>query len=193
MAVRLDRITTRTGDGGETGLSDGSRLPKDHPLIEAIGAVDEANAVLGLARKHLPEPLGAAALAVQNDLFDLGADLATPPGGAYEAKIPRIAPAHVARLEAESDAANRDLPPLRSFILPGGTPGATWLHLARTVSRRAERAVVAAQHADPSRAWNPELVRYLNRLSDLLFIWSRRCNADAGAGDVLWQPGGGTR
>jgi cob(I)alamin adenosyltransferase len=189
MAIRLDRITTRTGDDGTTALADGSRLPKDHPLIAAIGAVDEANATLGLVRlEPLPAAIAAELANLQNDLFDLGSDLAVPPGGPHEDKIRRVSATQVARLEAAAAAANEGLAPLRSFVLPAGTRAATLLHVARTVSRRAERDLVAAQRALPARAWNPELLRYLNRLSDLLFIWSRRCNADAG-GDVLWEPG----
>jgi cob(I)alamin adenosyltransferase len=189
MAVRLDRITTRTGDDGTTGLSDGSRLPKDHALIAAIGAVDEANSVLGLVRQQrLPDAIAAEVARVQNDLFDLGSDLATPPGGRYEDKIQRISAVQVARLEVAAAAANDGLAPLRSFVLPGGSPAAAWLHLARTIVRRAERDVVAAKSALPQRAFNPEIVRYLNRLSDICFIWSRRCNVDQG-GDVQWVPG----
>ena len=185
--VTLTRITTRTGDDGTTGLSDGSRLPKDHPLIQAIGSVDEANSVFGLLTlEQPPAAILTAVPAIQNDLFDLGADLATPPGGPYEAKIPRITLAQVARLEAWSTAANAELLPLHSFILPGGTRAATWLHLARTVVRRAEREVVHAEHADPARAWNPHVRHYLNRLSDLCFVWSRVANAGQ---DVLWRPG----
>jgi cob(I)alamin adenosyltransferase len=189
MAIRLDRITTRTGDDGTTGLADGTRLPKDHPLIAAIGAVDEANATLGLVRlEPLPPTIAAELASVQNDLFDLGSDLAVPPGGPHEDKIKRVSAAQVARLETAAAAANAGLAPLKSFVLPAGTRAATLLHVARTVVRRAERDLIAARRALPERPWNPELLRYLNRLSDLCFIWSRRCNADAG-GDVLWEPG----
>jgi cob(I)alamin adenosyltransferase len=187
--VRLNRITTRTGDAGETGLSDGSRVAKHHPLIQVLGAVDEANSLLGVLRlEPLPAAIAAAVPLIQNDLFDLGGDLATPPGGPYEDKIPRIAPAQLARLEDWAEAANAALAPLTSFVLPGGTRASAWLHLARTVVRRAERDLVAAQHADAARAWNPECLRYLNRLSDLCFIWARVAND---GGDVLWQPGQG--
>ncbi len=190
--VRLDRITTRSGDGGDTGLGDGSRVPKDHPLINAIGAVDEANSLLGLV---LCETRGTgldAGIAqeierIQNDLFDLGADLAVPPGGPYEAKMCRITEAHIARLDTVLAAANAGLPPLTSFVLPGGSRGASWLHLARTVVRRAERDVVAAGHALVERDFAPPL-RYLNRLSDLCFVWARLAN-DGGRGEVLWTPG----
>lgn len=184
--VTLNRIITRTGDQGTTGLGDGSRVAKDHPLIAVIGSVDEANSLLGVVR--LDTPLAELPL-VQNDLFDLGADLATPPGSPWEAKIPRITDAQVARLEAWATAANAAIGPLTSFVLPAGSRAAAWLHLARTVVRRAERDLVAAQHAEPARAWNPNCLRYLNRLSDLCFIWARQANDD-GKTDVLWVPGG---
>ena len=186
--VTLNRITTRTGDQGTTGLADGSRVAKDHPLIAAIGSVDEANSLLGVVR--LDAPLSELPQ-IQNDLFDLGADLATPPGSPWEAKIPRITDAQVARLEAWSEAANATIAPLTSFVLPAGSRAAAWLHLARTVVRRAERDLVAAQHADPERAWNPNCLRYLNRLSDVCFIWARGAN-DNGKSDVLWVPGAGS-
>jgi cob(I)alamin adenosyltransferase len=190
MAIRLDRITTRTGDDGSTGLSDGSRLPKDHPLIGAIGAVDEIGCLLGMVRlQALPETIASEVPRVQNDLFDLGADLASPPGGAHEDRIPRMNPSQVARLELALALANVDLPALTSFVLPGGSLAASWIHLARTCVRRAERDVVAAIHAVPARTFNPEIIRYLNRLSDLCFVWSRRCNLADGQSDVLWSPG----
>ncbi len=184
--VTLNRIITRTGDQGTTGLGDGSRVAKDHPLIAVIGSVDEANSLLGVVR--LDAPL-AELPHVQNDLFDLGADLATPPGSPWEAKIPRITDAQVARLEAWAATANADIAPLTSFVLPAGSRAAAWLHLARTVVRRAERDLVAAQHAEPTRTWNPNCLRYLNRLSDLCFIWARQANNN-GRNDVLWVPGG---
>jgi cob(I)alamin adenosyltransferase len=187
--VTLNQIITRTGDQGTTGLGDGSRIAKDHPLIAVIGSVDEANSLLGVVR--LDAPL-AELPQVQNDLFDLGADLATPPGSPWEAKIPRITDAQVARLEAWATAANAGLAPLTSFVLPAGSRASAWLHLARTVVRRAERDLVAAQHADPARAWNPNCLRYLNRLSDLCFIWARKEN-DGGKAEVLWMPGGEVR
>lgn len=187
--VSLNRITTRTGDDGSTGLADGSRLPKQHPLIVALGELDELNALLGLVAGQQPPPVVAAALPVlQNDLFDLGADLSTPPGGPHEARIPRITPAQVQRLEAWLAEANARLPPLRSFVLPGGSPPAAWLHLARTVARRAERSLCAAQAADPARAWNGAALPWLNRLSDLLFVWARLAGAER---EALWRPGGG--
>lgn len=187
--VRLDRITTRSGDAGTTGLADGTRVPKHSPLIGAIGAVDEANSLLGLVRQQpLPADVAEALPAVQNDLFDLGSDLAVPPGGPHEEHIKRISDAQVARLEALVEASTARLAPLTSFVLPGGSPGAAWLHLARTVVRRAERDLAAAIAADPARAWNRNLVRYLNRLSDCCFAWARRANDD-GRADVAWRPG----
>jgi cob(I)alamin adenosyltransferase len=182
--VRLDVITTRGGDSGETSLGDGTRIRKDALRIEAIGTVDEANATIGLLRLHTAaEPEIDPVLArIQNDLFDLGADLCVP--GEAGSRL-RLAAAQTARLEAEGTALNAPLPPLTSFVLPGGTPGAAMAHLARTVSRRAERVAVALAAEE---AVNPEAIRYLNRLSDLLFILSRRLNGN-GAGDVLWTPG----
>jgi cob(I)alamin adenosyltransferase len=191
IMVRLDAISTRTGDDGTTGLCDGSRLDKDHALIHAIGAVDEANCILGLVRlERLPPEIAAALPQVQNDLFDLGSDLATPPGTPLEARIPRIQAAQVERLDRALAGAVGVLAPAASFVLPAGSRAATILHVARTVVRRAERDVIAAGHALPQRHFNPELVRYLNRLSDLCFAWSRQCN-DQGRADVLWVPGAG--
>ena len=195
--VRLDRITTRGGDGGETSLGEGTRLRKDAARIEAIGAVDEANAALGVLRAQLAV-VGAAdteadamLARVQNDLFDLGADLSVPGAEAADAGTGRtrlrVSDAQCARLEAEIAAMNAALPPLRSFVLPGGNPAAAQAHVARTVVRRAERRVVRLAAEE---AVNPALIRYLNRLSDHLFVLSRRLNGN-GAGDVLWVPGGG--
>ena len=183
--VKLDVITTRGGDGGETSLGDGSRIRKDALRIEAMGTVDEANAVIGLLRLHTGgsggDPMADARLArIQNDLFDLGADLCVPGTGADRL---RIGASQSLRLEAEISAMNASLPPLTSFVLPGGTPGAATAHLARTVTRRAERLVVGLAAAE---ALNPDAVRYLNRLSDHLFVLSRVLNA---GGDVLWVPG----
>lgn len=187
--IRLDRITTRSGDKGTTGLADGSRVSKHCPLICAIGAVDEVNSLLGMVRScPLPGDVAAALPEVQNDLFDLGADLAVPPGGPHEEHIKRISDAQIARLEALVEASTARLTPLTSFVLPGGSQGAGWLHLARTVVRRAERDLTAAVDADPARTWNPNLVRYLNRLSDCCFVWARRANDD-GRSDVPWRPG----
>lgn len=179
--VRLDIITTRGGDGGQTSLGDGSRVAKDTLRIEAIGAVDEANATLGLLRLHTEGEEDAMLARIQNDLFDLGADLCVP-GPGDDDRL-RMADSQCARLEAEVAAMNADLPPLRSFVLPGGTPAAAHAHLARTSARRAERVTVALAAAE---AVNPVAVRYLNRLSDHLFVLSRRLNA---GGDVLWVPG----
>jgi cob(I)alamin adenosyltransferase len=185
--VRLDRITTRGGDSGETSLADGRRVSKAHVRIEAIGAVDEANAALGLLRLHTEAEVDAALARAQNDLFDLGADLATPlaedeaPGKAL-----RIVPGQLARLESEISGFNAGLPPLKSFVLPGGTAAAAHAHLARTAARRAERSVAQLAAVEPL---NPDALRYLNRLSDLLFILGRVLN-EAGARDVLWVPGG---
>ncbi|HEV8028986.1 MAG TPA: cob(I)yrinic acid a,c-diamide adenosyltransferase [Stellaceae bacterium] len=183
--VRLTRIYTRGGDQGETSLGDGGRVPKQALRVDAFGTVDEANAALGLARLHATSEsdVDAALARIQNDLFDLGADLATPEGG--RANALRIVGAQVERLEREIDAWNASLSPLDSFVLPGGTPLAAHLHLARTVVRRAERLVAALAAAEPV---NAEALKYLNRLSDHLFVLSRHVN-DRGARDVLWRPG----
>jgi cob(I)alamin adenosyltransferase len=182
--VRLDVITTRGGDLGETSLGDGTRVRKDALRVEAYGTVDELNAVLGLLRLHLDTDAQADAMVtrIQNDLFDLGADLCVPGLGGSRL---RVTTPQCVRLEQELAAMNAHIAPLRSFILPGGSPAAAHAHLARTVTRRAERLVVAlAAEADV----NPEAVRYLNRLSDHLFVLARRCNAN-GARDVTWVPG----
>ena len=183
--VRLTRIYTRGGDKGDTSLGDGSRVPKQALRVEAYGTVDEANAAIGLARLHADAEADAMLARIQNDLFDLGADLCTPEDGRRAVGALRIVAAQVARLEREIDAMNAHLRPLDSFILPGGTAAAAHLHLARTVTRRAERLVCALAAAEPV---NPEAVKYLNRLSDHLFVLGRRVN-DNGARDVLWQPG----
>ncbi len=187
--VRIDRVVTRGGDGGETSLGDGARLRKDTARIEAIGAVDEANAAIGVLRASLrgvdgtDAPAADAALArIQNDLFDLGADLAVP--GEAGARL-RMTDGPVLRLETEVEAMNAALPPLTSFILPGGTGAAAAAHLARTIVRRAERAAVRLAAAE---AVTGAAIRYLNRLSDHLFVLSRVLN-DNGAADVLWVPG----
>jgi cob(I)alamin adenosyltransferase len=189
--VVLNRIYTRTGDAGTTALASGERRSKADLRIEAYGTVDETNACIGLARLHTADGLDDVLARVQNDLFDLGADLATPPADATAdppAREPlRIVPAQVARLEADIDALNDRLTPLRSFVLPGGTPAAAHLHLARTVCRRAERLAVALAAEPDERVGEPAL-QYLNRLSDLLFVAARVANAD-GAADVLWVPG----
>ncbi|GIL01470.1 MAG: cob(I)yrinic acid a,c-diamide adenosyltransferase [Alphaproteobacteria bacterium] len=186
--VVLNKIYTRTGDDGSTALVGGERRRKHDPRVDAYGTVDEANAAIGLARLHVAaaSPLIDAMLArIQNDLFDLGADLATPGGGDDDRAL-RVSDAQVLRLEAEIDAINAGLAPLRSFVLPGGSAAAAHLHLARTVVRRAERLMVALAGAE---AVNGAALRYVNRLSDLLFVAARAVN-DNGARDVLWVPGG---
>jgi cob(I)alamin adenosyltransferase len=187
--VVLNRIYTRTGDTGTTALAAGGRRPKHDLRIEAFGTVDETNACLGMVRLHTKDlPIDAMLSRIQNDLFDLGADLATVE---TDKKLPyeplRITQGQVDRLEREIDELNAELAPLRSFVLPGGTPAAAALHLARTVCRRAERLVVALAEK-PEEKVSPETVKYLNRLSDFLFVASRHIN-DKGALDVLWVPG----
>ena len=181
--VRLNKIYTRTGDGGTAGLVDGSRVSKSSARMDAIGEVDEANAALGAAIVALGEgEMAERLLRIQNELFDLGADVATP--GEIEGAL-RIVPEQVTRLEREIDEMNAALEPLKSFILPGGSAAGASLHLARAVVRRAERAAVALAEDEPL---NPSLLAYLNRLSDHLFVAARSVAAEAG-GDVLWQPG----
>ena len=183
--VRLTRIYTRGGDRGETSLGDGSRVPKHAQRVAAFGTVDEANAAIGLARLHADADADAMLGRIQNDLFDLGADLCTPEGGRRGAGALRIAASQVERLEREIDMMNASLRPLDSFVLPGGSAAAAHLHLARTVVRRAERLVSDLAQREPV---NPEALRYLNRLSDHLFVLGRRANDDGGR-DVLWLPG----
>lgn len=185
--VRIDRVVTRGGDGGETSLGDGTRVRKDAARVEAYGTVDEANAAIGVLRLHTGQDAVADAMLarVQNDLFDIGADLCVPLPDAPGKPRLRLTDAPGARLEAEVAAMNAALPPLTSFILPGGRPAAAFAHHARTVARRAERRTVALAAQE---AVNPAVVRYLNRLSDHLFVLGRRLN-DNGAGDVLWVPG----
>ncbi len=190
--VVLNRIYTRTGDGGSTRLATGETVRKDDARVAAYGDVDECNAALGLARLHAgDEPqLDKLLERVQNDLFDLGADLATPerePPPAWE--VLRVTESQVDRLEHELDALNAELSPLTSFVLPAGTPLSAHLHLARTVCRRAERRAVTLA-ADPAERVSPAALKYLNRLSDLLFVAARWANG-RGAGDVLWTPGAG--
>jgi cob(I)alamin adenosyltransferase len=187
--VVLNRIYTRTGDKGTTALVTGERRPKFDLRIEAFGTVDETNACLGLARLHTGDlPVDEMLGRIQNDLFDLGADLATPETGKPLPYEPlRVTDAQVDRLEGEIDRLNEELSSLRSFVLPGGTPAAAALHLARTVCRRAERLVVELS-TRPGEAVSPAAVKYLNRLSDFLFVVSRWVN-DKGALDVLWVPG----
>jgi len=185
--VRLGKIYTRTGDNGETGLVDGSRIAKDHVRARAIGDVDEANSAIGLALLHVRNDSFRSLLdAIQNELFDLGADLATPGEDFAPGEMTlRIVQAQIDRLEREIDAMNEELEPLRSFILPGTGGGAAQLHLARTIVRRAEREAVAAAR---EVKLNPLALRYLNRLSDHLFVLARRIAKDEG-GDILWKPG----
>lgn len=183
--VRLTRIYTRQGDGGDTHLGDMSRVRKTSARVTAYGDVDELNSTIGVARQQaLPAGHDAWLARIQNDLFDMGADLSVPHGG-DQARL-RATAEQVARLERWCDAVNDTLEPLTSFVLPAGTPGAAALHHCRTVCRRAERAVIAL--ADREEV-NREVIAYLNRLSDLLFIMARGANATAG-GDVLWVPGG---
>ena len=185
--VKLNKIYTRTGDDGTTGLVDGSRVSKADPRMAAIGDVDEANSAIGLAVIALSAPAAGALTRIQNDLFDLGADLATPGEDFTPSQMTlRIVPEQVARLEAEIDAMNDTLAPLTSFILPGGSAAGAALHLARAIVRRAERTAIAAAESVPL---NPAALAYLNRLSDYLFVASRFVNQNAG-GDVLWVPGG---
>jgi cob(I)alamin adenosyltransferase len=183
--VRLTRIYTRGGDRGETSLGDGSRVPKHGLRVAAYGTVEEANAAIGIARLHAGPEADAMLGRIQNDLFDLGADLCTPESGRRAVGALRVTADQVERLEHEIDAMNAALSPLDSFILPGGSPAAAYLHLARTVTRRAERLVAELAAAEPV---NPEALKYLNRLSDHLFVLGRRLN-DNGEGDVLWRPG----
>jgi cob(I)alamin adenosyltransferase len=197
MAVNLDRIYTRGGDAGQTSLGRGERVAKHDIRVEAYGTVDETNSVIGLARStiahtilgdpRLPEA-DAILGRIQNDLFDLGADLCTPEGESKRGEgALRIVASQVERLEKEIDAMNAELSPLNSFILPGGSEVAARLHLARTVSRRAERCMTRLA---VEQEINPEAIKYINRLSDHLFVLARRLN-DNGATDVLWVPGGG--
>lgn len=184
--VRLNKIYTRTGDDGTTGLVDGSRVPKHAARMEAIGAVDEANSALGLALVVLDGDAARDIRRLQNDLFDLGADLATPGEDfAPSEMVLRIVPAQAAWLERRIDALNEKLEPLKSFVLPGGGEAAARVHVARAAVRRAERAMTALAAQAPV---NPAALAFVNRLSDYLFVLARALNA-AGAGDVLWQPG----
>jgi cob(I)alamin adenosyltransferase len=189
--VELTRIYTRGGDAGETSLGSGDRVAKHDRRVAAYGTVDEANAVIGIARLHTGDnpDIDAMLARMQNDLFDLGADLCTPEGDARAASKKedalRIDPAQVVRLETEIDAVNAGLVPLDSFVLPGGTAAAAHLHLARTITRRAERLMVELASAEPL---NPAALQYINRLSDHLFVLARQLN-DGGSADVLWVPG----
>lgn len=178
MAQRLTRIVTRTGDNGTTGLADGTRLPKDAPRIEAMGAVDELNSTVGtLLAEELPEAIRVFLTGLQHDLFDLGGELSLP-------GHPVLTEAHLLRLDAELERHNAALPPLKEFILPGGTRAAALAHLARTVCRRAERRVVELARAEEV---SPLIQQYLNRLSDLMFVLARALNRHAGAPDLQWR------
>jgi cob(I)alamin adenosyltransferase len=194
--VKLTRIYTRGGDKGKTSLGRGERVAKHDPRVEAYGTVDEANSTIGLARHAMQaakltdrwrKDADGMLARIQNDLFDLGADLCTIEGKRRKgAKALRIVATQVTRLEKEIDAMNAELAPLTSFILPGGSEASAWLHLARTVARRAERCITALAAREPV---NPEAIKYINRLSDHLFVLARRLNDNGGA-DVLWVPGG---
>ncbi len=188
MTVNLTRIYTKLGDGGETHLGDMSRVSKLHPRVEAYGTIDELNATLGVALlQPLPARFAEWLGRVQNDLLDVGADLSVPPPESESAEQARtrlrVTPDYTAWLEQACDEVNETLPPLRSFVIPGGTPAAAHLHVCRTVCRRAERRTLAVEDG------NPEAVRYLNRLSDLLFILSRAVNEVGPGGEPLWAPG----
>lgn len=190
IVVRLDRIYTRGGDLGETSLGDGHRVAKHNPRVGAYGTVDELNAALGVARLHADGgAMGDWLERIQNDLFDVGADLCVPPppedDERHRSRL-RVSPEQVAWLEQRIDEVNGALPPLTSFVVPGGMPLAAHLHVARTICRRAERDVVALSAQEPV---TPEVIAYLNRLSDLLFVLARAANE--GGGEALWSPGAG--
>jgi cob(I)alamin adenosyltransferase len=188
--VRLNRIYTRTGDEGDTALVSGERRSKSDLRIDAYGTIDETNAAIGVARAALTpadSALDPILARIQNDLFDLGADLATPANAPRGENALRVRQSQVDRLEQEIDRLNENLDPLKSFVLPGGTPAAAALHLARTISRRAERVMVALTEA-PAETIDEPAMRYVNRLSDLLFVAARAANL-SGTGDVLWIPG----
>jgi cob(I)alamin adenosyltransferase len=182
--VRLTRIYTKGGDKGTTSLGTGKRVAKHDLRVEAFGTVDEANAAIGVARLHTSGDADTTLARIQNDLFDLGADLCAPEGEGTKERL-RIIDAQVERLEQEIDAMNEELAPLNSFVLPGGTPASAYLHLARTIARRAERDITRLAEQEPV---NPAAIRYINRLSDHLFVMARWLN-DRGAHDVLWKPG----
>ena len=186
--VRLDRIYTKSGDSGTTGLGDGSRLPKHHVRISAYGTSDELSSVLGLlVAEGVEDPLAGWIKDIQNDLFDVGADLCVPGCDAKDENALRVTTAYTDAIEKIIDEVNDSIPPLKTFVLPGGSKSAAWLHLARTVCRRAERLVSQLVELDGDNV-NPEVLRYLNRLSDLFFVLSRYAN-DNGKLDNLWRPG----
>ena len=183
--VKIDKIYTRGGDEGETSLTDGTRAKKYNQRIEAYGTVDESNATIGLARMHTQGSEDDMLSRIQNDLFDLGADVSMPTGSKFEDSALRVTQEQVDRLEHEIDQMNENISPLNSFVLPGGSKASAYLHLSRTIVRRAERLLVAAAEEVEI---SPITIKYLNRLSDHLFIMSRKTNDD-GKGDVLWTPG----
>ncbi len=184
---RITKVYTKTGDGGETALADGSRVAKSSPRVVAYGEVDEVNSAVGLARTAgLVEGLDEVLGKVQNELFHLGSELSAPAAAGIPGELPRVEAEHVAYLERSMDALMTELPALENFVLPGGSAGGAALHLARAVCRRAERAVVALAAAETVR---PEALAYLNRLSDWLFVAARYENRAAGAPDVLWDTG----
>jgi len=183
--VKINRVYTRTGDDGRTVLGDGARLPKFHIRVAATGSVDEANAFIGWAVRHAADPIGLLLRRIQNDLFDIGADLCRPERSGLKVEPLRLREAQVAWLEQMIDAHNVGLPPLTSFVLPGGSEAAALLHVARTIVRRAEREITELAFQEPI---TPAVIRYMNRLSDLLFVLARSENT-ASAGDVLWHPG----
>ena len=184
--VKLTKIYTRGGDGGQTSLGDGTRLAKNAVRVAAYGTTDEANAAIGLARLHTSGDADEMLARIQDDLFDLGADLCTPGNDFSESESAlRMTQAQIDRLESEIDGMNDDLAPLTSFILPGGSAASSYLHLARTVSRRAERLMVELSDSEPV---NPLAIKFINRLSDHLFVMARHLN-DQGQSDVLWRPG----
>lgn len=186
--VTLSKIYTRGGDKGQTSLGSGDRVPKHDLRVAAYGTADETNSVIGVVRLHTHGDLDAMLSRIQNDLFDLGADLCTPEGKERGGSALRTTDAQVERLEIEIDSLNKNLKPLKSFILPGGSAAAAYLHLARCVARRAERLMTELAETQPV---NPAAIRYMNRLSDHLFVLARHTN-DEGQGDVLWQPGANT-
>jgi cob(I)alamin adenosyltransferase len=183
--VKINRVYTRSGDDGRTVLGDGARLPKFHIRVAATGSVDEANAFIGWAARHVGKAPRAMLLRIQNDLFDVGADLCRPERSGLKAAPLRLQDAQVAWLERRIDEHNAPLAPLTSFVLPGGSEGAALLHIARTFVRRAEREITELAAQEPI---TPAVIRYMNRLSDLLFVLARSEN-EAGAADVLWHPG----
>ena len=186
--VKINRVYTRTGDDGRTVLGDGARLPKFHIRVAATGSVDEANAFIGSAARHVAEPIRPILARIQNDLFDIGADLCRPERSGLKVEPLRLQETQVAWLEAKMDEYNGALRPLTSFVLPGGSEASALLHIARTIVRRAEREITELAFQEPI---TPAVIRYVNRLSDLLFVLARVEN-DAGASDVLWHPGAGS-